>query len=131
MEINITAYFKNELCPMDFSASIAEIGNNAGRDTWQAAIEESEDLTLLDTPEKVEALKADMISAGMEEEEINAMTDLESNALFIQLISGDIRECSEYLEQTPIDWSGYENDENKAGRLYQGTDNEIYYYLGE
>ncbi len=130
MELNITAYSTNDLTPKDFSASRAEIGDNAGRDTWNAAMEESEDLTLLKTSEEIEALKADVISMGMEEEEIQALSNQETNALFLQVISGDIRECSEYLEQSPIDWEGYEKEENKGGRLYQGIDNEIYYYLG-
>lgn len=130
MEIIITAYFTNDLAPMDFSASVMEIGHNAGPDTWQAAIEESADLVLLDTPEKIQALKDYSISAGMEQEEIQAMSDIESNALFIQWISGDIREANEYLEQSPIDWAGYEADKNTCGRMFKGIDNEIYYYLG-
>ena len=130
MEINITAYFKNELAPKDFFASIAEIGHNAAKDTWQAAIDESADLMLLDTPKKIQALKDYSISAGMEEEEIQAGTDIETNALFLQWISGDIREASEYLEQSPIDWAGYENDENVGGRLFLGIDDQIYYYVG-
>lgn len=131
MDINITAYFTNDLAPMDFSASVAEIGNNAGRDTWSAAIEESADLDLLDTEEKRIAARAYFQTFGAwDSEEVNAWTNTELNALLIQCISGDIREASEYLEQSPVNWAGYAADENKGGNMYQGTDNEIYYYMG-
>lgn len=38
MEINITTFFNNA-APMDYSASIAEIGDDAGPSTWRAANE--------------------------------------------------------------------------------------------
>ncbi|MCP3921315.1 MAG: hypothetical protein GY714_01890 [Desulfobacterales bacterium] len=130
MEINVTDYFTNDLEPSNYSGSIMEKGENAAKITWQAAIDESESLILLKTPEQIQALKTDMVNAGMDEEEINQMSDIESNALFLQLISGDVREDNEYLEQSPIDWEGYEKDDKTIGRLGLGTDNEIYYYLG-
>ena len=40
MQINITRFF-NEACPRDYSASAAEIGENAGADTWRAACDDS------------------------------------------------------------------------------------------
>jgi len=36
VELNITAFF-NTIAPMDYSASVAEIGNDAGPATWRAA----------------------------------------------------------------------------------------------
>ena len=128
MEINVTAYFNNGLMPSNYSASIMEKGQNVGSITFNAAVEESKELMLLDTPEKVLDSQKHFESMGMSEEPLT-WSDIETNATFIQLISGDIRECSEYLEQSPIDWKGYEADENNAGSLYQGIDNEIYYYL--
>lgn len=132
MEINVTSYFLAEIEPSDFSGSVLEKGENAGKITFNNALEESESLMLLDTDEKIEAVKQHFISMGMEEEEINACSNVEINATFLQLISGDIREGSEYLEQSPIDWVGYENDDSGqlAGNLFKGIDNEIYYYVG-
>ena len=94
MQINITRFYR-EACPMDYSASVAEIGANAGPDTWNAA--KSCDWNMLDTEEKLQAFR-DWVkpSGGWTEEEINAWSDLELNALFVQWVSGDIRECLEW-----------------------------------
>lgn len=76
---------------MDYSASIAEIGENAGQDTWNAA--KSCDWNMLDTDEKRQAFR-DWVkqSGGWSQEEIGAWGDVEINALFVQWVSGDIRE---------------------------------------
>jgi hypothetical protein len=131
MEININQYFENELCARDFSASVAEIGNNAGQLTWGYALDEVEDVVLLTTFEQCAAFIEHMTSMGMDN--VDKMNGTELNALFIQLISGDIRE-SEGLSECPINWELYEQ-ESEAGdissRIYFGTDNNYYYYLGE
>ena len=130
MDININKYFENELCASDFSASVPELGNNAGQLTWAYAKEESEDTILLTTFEQFAAFIDYMESCGLDEMEL--MNGQELNALFIQLISGDIRE-SIGLDQTPIDWEGYEKDceqGRNSANIFKGTDNNIYYYLG-
>lgn len=130
MEININKYFENELRPSDFSASCAELGQDAGALTWAYANEESQDTVLLTTFEQFAAFIEYMESCGMDE--IELMNGMELNALFIQLISGDIRE-SIGLDQTPIDWEGYEKDceqGRNSANIFKGTDNNIYYYLG-
>ena len=63
MNIDITAFF-NACTPMDFSASRAEIGDDAGSITWRAAIEESASSMLLDTAEKREAFRAFVRESG-------------------------------------------------------------------
>lgn len=131
MEINITKYFNNELCPSDFSASVAELGQNAGQLTWSYANEESQDTVLLTTFEQFVAFIEHIDSMGFEYEE-HSMNGAELNALFIQLISGDIRE-SEGLSCSPIDWDLYENEAEQdqvSSRIFKGTDDNIYYYLG-
>lgn len=91
MEIDITRFLA-EAAPMDYSASVAEIGQNAGRDTWNAAIEDSPDFMMLDDDEKRDAFRAYVRGFGAwSDEEIAAWSDVELNALFIQIISGDIR----------------------------------------
>jgi hypothetical protein len=131
MEININQYFENELCPSDFSASIAELGNNAGQLTWGYALDEVEDVVLLTTFEQCAAFIEHMTSTGMDN--VDKMNGTELNALFIQLISGDIRGC-EGLDQSPVNWELYEQ-QSEHGNVYSpiflGTDNNVYYYLGE
>lgn len=91
IDIDITR-FVTEAAPMDYSASVAEIGTNAGRDTWQAAMEDAPDYNLLNTDEQREEFRAHIKGFGAwTDEEIAAWTATELNALFMQFISGDIR----------------------------------------
>lgn len=134
MEININTYFENELCPSDFSASAAERGENAGLYTWAYAKEESQGTVLLTTFDQFAAFITHVESMGFDfSEDEKPMNGTELNALFIQLISGDIRE-SNGLQENPINWALYE-DESKEGQIssniFLGTDNNIYYYLGD
>jgi len=90
-DINITRFY-NEAAPMDYSASVMEIGANAGRDTWQAAVEDAPDYNLLNNDDDRDEFRAHVKGFGAwSDEEIAAWSDTELNALFIQLISGDIR----------------------------------------
>jgi hypothetical protein len=133
MEINITRFF-NESAPMDYSASVAEIGNNAGQDTWRAACEDADDYgPMLDTADKLDAMRAwANSSGGWDDEEIAAWSDNELNALFIQLVSGDIRECLEW--DVPDVWANYQ-ELAEAGtvssNLFRTDDGQIYFCLGE
>lgn len=129
MEINITKFY-NEACARDYSASVVEIGDNAGASTWQAACEDAPDYNLLDNADKLDAMRAWVIGTGAwSAKEVDNMADNELNALFIQLISGDIRE----KEGLGLNWEEYQEASEQgqvSGCLFQGTDNEIYYYIG-
>lgn len=112
MEINITRFY-NEAAPMDYSASVAEIGPDAGPSTWRAALDDAPDYNMLDTDDKREAFRTYVKSFGAwEDEEIAAWTDLDLNALFIQMVSGDMRN-------------------NEAERIFVGDDKQVYYSIGE
>jgi len=131
MELNITQFF-NTCAPRDFSASVAEIGQDAGAATWQAACEE--ETQILDTEEKREAFREFVRGAGAwSDEEIAAMSDAHLNALCVQWISGDMREPVGFELGAHSDdeqWAEYErqsNAGNVAGRLFKGTDGEIYW----
>jgi hypothetical protein len=132
MEIKITDFFKNA-APSDFSASCAEIGQNAARDTWQAALEEAEDTLMLHTSEQLEAFRDHIRGFGAwSDEEIDGYSVTELNALFIQCVSGDIREAG--LDTDCPDWTEYERGASAgqySGRLYLGDDSEIYYSIGD
>ncbi len=114
MEIDITRFF-NEADPSEFSASRAERGQNAGPKTWANAKTEAAKSPLLTTPEQLEALRRYVQDFGAwSEEEIAAWDDVECNATFIQLVSGDMREA------------GAEGD---GGNSYRGDDGRVYYSL--
>lgn len=139
MELRITAFF-NEAAPMDYSASVAELGNNAGRDTWNHALEDAKTppgSLLLDDEEKREAFREFVKgSGGWSEEEIAAWSDDELTALCMQWIAGDMREVPD-IELGPNmsddDWSEYERMAQEgivAGRIFRGIDGEVYFYIG-
>lgn len=113
MELNITKFF-TEAAPMDYYASVAEIGNNAGADTWRAACEDSPDYMILDDDEKREVFRYYVKGFGAwTAEEIAAWSDVELNALLLQMVAGDIR-------------SGEDN-----GRLLLDGNGGAYYYIGD
>lgn len=134
MELNITAFFK-ECAPMDFSASVAEIGRDAGASTWAAACEA--ETLILDNEEKREAFR-DFVrsSGGWSDEEITAWSEKELNALCIQWIAGDMREPVGFdlgADSTDEQWADYQKQSEAgqvAGRLFRGEDGEIYFYIG-
>lgn len=128
-EINITRFF-NEATPKDYSASIAEIGRDAGPATWAAAMEDSNEYPLI-TEENREEFKAYIRGFGAwDDEEIAAMSETALNALCIQMVSGDIREAG--LDQESPNWAQYEAD-SEAGRvkgnLFKGDDGQIYFSI--
>jgi hypothetical protein len=135
MEINITRFVEN--CDAyDYSGSVAERGDNAGPDTWNNALTEAKASPLLVTDEQLDALREHVEGFGAwSREEIDTWSPDECNAMFIQLIGGDIREAgldADFLDE--FDWDQYE-ERQAAGtvsiNLYRGSDNQIYYYLGD
>lgn len=133
MEIDISAFF-NAACPRDYSASVAELGANAGADTWRAATDDAEDWPMLATDEAREAFRAFVISSGgWSREEVAAFTNKELSALLIQWISGDMRECDIGPESTPEDWARYQREAEEGqvpGRIFRAEDGRVFFYVG-
>ncbi len=128
MEIDITRFFA-EACPRDYSASVAEMGANAGPDTWRAAMDDSAAYPILDTEEKREAFRDYIRGFGAwSDAEISAHSDASLNALCIQFLAGDIREAG--LDSDAPDWETYEKNPNNAGRIYRGDSGAVYFYCG-
>lgn len=107
MDINITSLLGTDM--YEFSHSAAEGGENAGRNTWKAALEGPR--PLLNTPEEVEAFRGYVKKFGAwDYEEIAAWDENECQALFLQFIAGDVRECPaildaiEFEEREPGQW---------------------------
>lgn len=97
MEIDITSLLESDQFAL--SHSQAEGGPDAGPHTWQASLERAEETALLDTPEKLEAMRDfARSSGGWSAEEIAEWTPQEVNALFLQWIAGDCRQCPAILE---------------------------------
>ena len=138
IEINITRFVRNAGM-IDYFASVAEIGANAGPATWRRACEDSPEYTMLATDDQREAYRAHILAYGAwEPEEIAAWSDGEINALLMQEIAGDVREIESLCGGIPgspeFDAQEYESltyDGTLSGRLFVGSDGEIYYYIGE
>lgn len=136
MEIDITS-FVNECDAFQFSASAAELGQDAGKITWSNAVEEGTNSPLLTTPEQIEALRDYMRNMGAwDDDEIAAWDDAECNALFIQYISGNLREieglCTDD-DTGEINWAKVEELESEgdiSGGIYPASDGRFYFYLG-
>ena len=117
MELNITK-FMNYCRPSRYSGSVAELGKNAGKITWQNSLDCP--ATLITNEEEAQALKGHLRGFGAwEDEEIEAWTMKELNALMVQLVAGDLREGDQdgriiYPEDTTEPEKG-----------------QFYYYLGE
>lgn len=131
MEIDITDFFNNADA-FQFSHSIAEGGKTAGPDTWNAAKREGSEAPLLTTPDQLDALRLYVKDFGAwSAEEIAAWNATECNALFIQLVSGDMREAD--LDNEPNDkaWAEYERrseEGNCSSNIFRSAD-RIYYSL--
>lgn len=128
MDLDITEFFKNANA-FDYSASASELGLNAGRITWDHAVEGSKEYMILDSEEKREAFRSHVKGYGAwSEEKIRGWSDCELNALLLQFIAGDIRQ-SELDPENP-DWEAYEAGADQQGsNLFHGTDGRIYYYI--
>lgn len=132
MEIDITSFFETA-DPFEYSASRAERGQNAGPETWANAKQHGADAPLLTTEKQLNALRSYVKDFGAwGAEEIAAWGATECNALFIQLVSGDMRDGNLDNEPDDADWRKYEKraeDGNCSGNIYRSEDGRIFYSL--
>lgn len=137
MDIDITDFF-NDAEASNFSASRAEMGENAGKITWANAVTEGTNAPMLTTLGQLDALRDYVRGFGAwDAGHIAGWSDAECNALFIQLVSGDIREMKELCtgDDGEIDWSEVESLSSQgsiAGRISGGPltiDGRIYFCL--
>lgn len=139
-ELDITDFFR-DACAADYSASAMELGQDAGKITWQAACDDSSDWQLLRTDEERAQFRRYVKGFGAwDEEEIAAWSDTELNALCIQFVSGDIRELEALCanddpdDDERIDFAKAEELAERgtiSGRIGPGTDGRIYYSISE
>lgn len=117
-EIDITRLLETDM--FTFSHSQAEGGQDAGSNTWQAAVNHAKETRppLLETEEQKEQFR-DFVksSGGWDEEEISAWSDDELNALLLQWIAGDVRECP-----AKLDGITFEERENEWWYSHEYTD---------
>jgi hypothetical protein len=117
MEIDITDFVRT--CePFDFSRSAAEAGDRASPDSWNNAKREAAETPLLTTEGQLNAMRQWVKeSGGWDKAEREAMTDEDLNAMFLQLVSGDMREAGmDDVDLGDFDWDAY-YERAEAGRI--------------
>lgn len=128
MEINITRFFK-QANSHDYSGSIATHGPNAGPDTWNAALSDFQVHPLINSNSKRAALRTYLAGFGAwGDSEIKAWGNAELNAIFLQLVSGDINESG--LDVSAPDWAQYQADSQAgqiSGAMFLADDGNVYY----
>lgn len=125
-EVDITEFFYTA-ASMDYSASVAEIGSTAGEDTWQAAINDSDDFWFV-TDDNREDIIGFFEGFGAWDD-LEDWSDRDLNALLIQMIAGDIREAE--LDTDNPDWEDYERRAESgevSGNLFCSAD-RVYFQL--
>lgn len=137
MQLDITDYVSStDHCLV--SASVAELGANAGRITWQNAMEESKGAKILESDDAINTARDWLEGFGAwSRDELDSMTSEEVRALILQFISGDIREAESLAPGDGaggIDWEAYGDLASHGtcpGRCYLGDDDRVYFYLGD
>ncbi len=136
MEIDITT-LATENDMFEFSASVAERGQNAGPETWANAKDEAASRPILTEDQLPEFRDYMRGFGGWEDEEIDAWDATECNALFIQFVAGDLREAQALCPGDgpgDVDWDTYAllaEAGTCSGRIYPGDDGKIYTYVGD
>lgn len=130
MDIDITFMINDANRMPELSGNQLELGDNAGKITWDNSLDYAKTFIPLKTPEEIKNAKKYFQSFGAwSEDEINQWNDHETNALLIQLIAGDIREYSSF--------DTYENylieaeKGSVSSNIFRGDDNKFYFYVGE
>ena len=126
MEIDITDFVLHS-DPSYYSASAAELGRDAGRITWRNALSGPEVLPR----DAVDNLRDYMRGFGAwDDAEIDAWSQAECNAMFVQEISARMREAEIGPE---TDWDDVRRRADAgeiSGSIYPSDDGRIYFYLG-
>jgi len=128
MELDITEFAMTE-CPRDFQASIAEIGNNAARYTWRAALECG--VMFVTDANKQEFIDHFKEYGAWSEEEMNAWSEEEMNALVIQEISSQMRDFSDdHISEW--NWDDYQaqSETGRIGGMLFKSEGKIYCCFG-
>ncbi len=136
MEIDVT-HFVETADAYEFSASRAELGNDASKITWNNAKREAAESPLL-PEDAIEEFNRWVRGFGAwEQEEIEAWDATERNALLIQFISGDLREleslCYSDDGEYGIDWQKAETLQSEGtigSNIFKGDDGRVYFYMG-
>ena len=136
MKIDITNFVRTAETH-DLSGSVAELGKDAGKITWNNAVREAATTQLISQDDRAEFERWVREFGAWDREEIAAWSLDECNALLIQYISGDLNEleslCYSDTDEFGIDWDEAEKL-SQAGvigsNIFKGVDDHVYFYMG-
>ena len=129
MEINVTQYV-NEVDCSDFSNSIFNSGlTRIGEITWRNAMQHVAGGELVTDDQQADLREWISEFGAWSDEDIEAMSDQETNALLLQFVAGDIREMKDHYD-TPEEYQQASEDGQASGRLYRGDDDQWYFHVG-
>lgn len=134
MDLNITAFVR-DVDAFEFSASVAERGQNAGPETWSNAKQQATESPLVTTKEQFATVRKWLQDFGAwSRKEIAAMDATALNALLIQFISGDLREAGlDSCDLEDFDWEDHYRRASEgqiSGNIFRGDDGQIYFNIG-
>lgn len=136
MEIDITAFVRTAETH-ELSSSVAELGKDAGKITWNNALAEATSTQLIGAEDRDEFESWAREFGAWSREEITAWSLDECNALLIQYISGDLNEleslCYSDTDDFGIDWAEAEKLSQAGtigGNIFKSTDGHVYFYMG-
>lgn len=130
-DINVTAFVQRE-CMRDYSASVAEIGADAGKATWSASVEAVTDWDFLPSADMLQEFREWLKPCGgWDDDEIGAMSDDHLRALCLQWVASDWRECFDW--NPPDDtWEAYEQraqDGTSPSSFWRDSDGQIFWSM--
>lgn len=125
--VDITDFLARE-CMRDYSASVAEIGHDAGPATWGACVDNAPDWNFIPADQFGYFRDWVQSSGGWTREEINGWSEAELQALCLQWIAGDARDCG--ADKPDADWTAIRADQ-ESGRvsssIYRTDEGRIYW----
>lgn len=126
MDIKLTPLLSEDA--FNYSASAAEMGENAGRITWDNAKRAP---VCLKTPEELDAFREWVADFGAwSEDEIAAWDAAECNALFAQFVSSDIRESgADSLDELDEDQLREDQESGRVPSYLFKSNGEWFYSL--
>jgi hypothetical protein len=129
MELDVTHMMQDsDEMPM-LSGSVAELGKDAGKVTWNNSKAYAAEKPLLETDEQREAARNHFGEYGAwSDDEIAAWSEEELQAIVCQEVAAEIREFDRF--DTTAEYEQASHEGQVSGRLYQGTDGRWYCYFG-
>ena len=136
MEIDITEFARTAETH-DLAASVAELGKDAGKITWNNALQEAATTQLITAEHRDEFESWARAFGAWDEAEIAAWSLDECNALLLQFIAGDLNEleslCYSDDGEFGTDWQKAEKLSERGtigGNIFKGDDGRLYFYMG-